>query len=141
VLLIQGKTPKIMANFVLSGQPLRVEREWTEQTIVLSPDPKQWTCMGARWDKVDEYGCDDIAVLLKDVNLDIMFVLFPLKVVPTHTEIAKDMHRMRPGRDFPGYPSYDVEQKYLPRGVILFDSVRIDYPTAEALANPAGDAT
>ncbi len=141
VLLIQGKTPKTMANFVLSGQPLRVEREWTEQTIVLSPDPKQWTCLGARWDKVDQYGCDDIAVLLKDVNFDIMFVLYPLKVVPTHPELAKDMHRMRPGQDYPGYPSYEVEQKYLPRGVVMFDSVRIDYPTPEALANPAGDAT
>ena len=141
VLLIQGKTPKTMANFVLSGQPLRVEREWTEQTIVLSPDPKQWTCLGARWDKVDQYGCDDIAVLLKDVNFDIMFVLFPLKVVPTHPELVKDMHRMRPGQDYPGYPSYEVEQKYLPRGVIMFDSVRIDYPAAEAQANPAGDAT
>lgn len=141
VLLIQGKTPKTMANFVLTGQPLRVEREWTEQSIVLSPDPNQWTCLGARWDKVDQYGCDDIAVLLKDVNFDIMFVLFPLKVVPTHPELVKDMHRMRPGQDYPGYPSYEVEQKYLPRGVIMFDSVRIDYPSAAAEANPAADAT
>jgi Cadherin-like beta sandwich domain/Putative Ig domain len=141
VLLIQGKTPKTMANFVLSGQPLRVDRDWTEQSIVLNPDPKQWTCLGARWDKVDQYGCDDIAVLLKDVNFDIMFVLFPLKVVPTHPELVKDMHRMRPGQDYPGYPSYEVEQKYLPRGVIMFDSVRIDYPAAAAEANPASDAT
>ncbi len=141
VLLIQGKTPKTMANFVLSGQPLRVGHDWTEQSIVLSPDPKQWTCLGARWDKVDQYGCDDIAVLLKDVNFDIMFVLFPLKVVPTHPELVKDMHRMRPGQDYPGYPSYEVEQKYLPRGVIMFDSVRIDYPDAAAQANPADDAT
>jgi len=141
VLLVQGKTPKTMANFVLSGQPLRVEHEWTEQSIVLSPDPGQWTCLGARWDKVDQYGCDDIAVLLKDVNFDIMFVLFPLKVVPTHPELVKDMHRMRPGQDYPGYPSYEVEQKYLPRGVIMFDSVRIDYPAAAAEANPATDAT
>lgn len=141
LLLVQGKTAKTMANFVLSGQPLRVERDWTEQTLVLSPDPKQWTCLGARWDKVDQYGCDDIATLLKDVNFDIMFVLFPLKVVPTHPELVKDMHKMRPGQDYPDYPSYEVEQKYLPKGVIMFDSVRIDYPTAEAEANPAGDAT
>jgi hypothetical protein len=141
VLLVQGKTPKTMANFVLSGQPLRVERDWTEQTLVLSPDPGQWTCLGARWDKVDQYGCDDIAVLLKDVNFDIMFVLFPLKVVPFHPELVKDMHRMRPGQDYLGYPSYEVEQKYLPRGVIMFDSVRIDYPAPGAESNPAGDAT
>jgi len=141
LLLVQGKTPKTMANFVLSGQPLRIEREWTEQTLVLSPDPGQWTCLGARWDKTDQYGCDDITVLLKDVNFDIMFVLFPLKVVPTHPETVKDMHRMRPGQDYPGYPSYEVEQRYLPRGVIMFDSVRIDYPAAGAEANPATDAT
>jgi hypothetical protein len=141
LLLIQGKTAKTTPNFVLSGQPLQVGHDWAEQTLVLSPDPKQWTCLGARWDKVDQYGCDDIATLLKDVNFDIMFVLFPLKVVPTHPELVKDMHKMRPGQDYPDYPSYEVEQKYLPKGVIMFDSVRIDYPTAEAEANPARDAT
>jgi hypothetical protein len=141
LLLIQGKTAKTTANFVLSGQPLRVGREWTEQTLVLSPNPGQWTCLGARWDETDVYGCDDIATVLKDVNWDIMFVLFPLKIVPTHRELVKDLNRMRPGQDYPGYPSYEVEQKYLPRGVIMFDSVRVDYPADAAAAASGGDAT
>ncbi len=128
VLLVQGKTAKTTANFVLTGQPLRVEHDWTEQTLHLAPDPRQWTCLGARWDKVQDYGCDDIAAVLKDVNWDIMFVLFPLKIVPTHPELVKDMHKMRPGQDYPGYPSYEVEQKYLPKGIIMIDWVRIDYP-------------
>jgi len=128
LLLVQGKTAKTTANFVLSGQPLRVNHDWTEQTLVLAPDPKQWTCLGARWDKTSEYGCDDIATVLKDVNWDIMFVLFPLKIVPTHPELVKDMHKMRPGQDYPGYPSYEVEQKFLPKGIIMIDWVRIDYP-------------
>jgi hypothetical protein len=141
LLLVQGKTAKTTANFVLSGQPLKVGHEWAEQTLVLNPDPKQWMCLGARWDKVDQYGCDDITAVLRDVNWDIMFVLFPLKVVPTHPELVKDMHKMRPGQDYPGYPSYEVEQKYLPKGMIMFDWVRIDYPTSEAQVNPAADAT
>ena len=127
LLLVQGKTAKTTANFVLSGHPLRVERDWTEQTLVLTPNPEQWTCLGARWDKVADYGCDDIAAVLKDVNWDIMFVLFPLKIVPLHPELVKNMHQMRPGQDYPGYPSYEVEQKFLPKGIVMIDRVRIDY--------------
>jgi len=141
LLLIQGKTAKTAANFVLSGQPLHVGRDWSQQTLILSPDPKQWTCMGGRWDETSIYGCDDIATVLRDVNWDIMFVLFPLKIVPAHPELVKDINRLKPGQDYPGYPSYEVEQKFLPRGVIMFDSVRIDYPADAAAAEAGGDAT
>jgi hypothetical protein len=127
LLLVQGKTAKTTANFVLSGQPLRVEHNWTEQTLVLAPDPRQWTCLGARWDKVADYGCDEIGAVLRDVNWDIMLVLFPLKIVPAHPELVKDMHKMRPGQDYPGYPSYEVEQKFLPKGIVMIDRIRIDY--------------
>jgi hypothetical protein len=141
LLLIQAKTAKTTANFVLSGQPLRVGREWSEQTVVLSPNPRQWTCLGARWDETSFYGCDDIATVLGDVNWDIMLVLFPLKIVPAHPELVRDANRMRPGQDYPGYPSYEVELRYLPRGVIMFDSVRIDYPADGAGAGSGADAT
>jgi hypothetical protein len=141
LLLIQGKTPKTTANFVLSGQPLQVEHDWMEQTLTLTPDPKQWTCLGARWDKGNEYGCDDIAAVLRDVNWDIMFVLFPLKIVPTHPDRVSDLHKMRPGQDYPGYPSYEVEHKYLPKGIIMFDWVKIEYPASGGTASLSGDAT
>ncbi len=141
LLLIQGKTSKTTANFVLSGQPLQVERDWTEQTLTLTPDPGQWTCLGARWDKGSEYGCDDIAAVLRDVNWDIMFVLFPLKIVPTHPDRVSDPHKMRPGQDYPGYPSYEVEQKSLPKGIIMFDWVKIEYPAAGETAAQPSDAT
>lgn len=141
LLLVQGKTPKTTANFVLSGQPLRVEHEWTEQTLTLTPEPKQWTCLGARWDKRSDYGCDDITDVLRDVNWDIMFVLFPLKIVPTHPDRVSDPHKMRPGQDYPGYPSYEVEQKFLPKGVIMIDWVRVEYPAAGEPVGQSSDAS
>src|SRR3989304_8162581 len=56
---VQAKTDKTTANFALTGQPFRITRDWSEQTVTLAPDPKQWTCLGARHDMQDEYGGDD----------------------------------------------------------------------------------
>lgn len=121
LLLIQGKTDKTTPNFVLTGQPFRVTRDWSDQTVVLRPDPKQWTCLGARHDMVHEYGCDDVAKLLRDVNLDIILALFPLKIVPLSKDI-KDLHRTRAGQAYP------VDIEALPKGLIMFDTVKIEYP-------------
>lgn len=126
VLLAQGKTPKTTANFVLSGQPFRIAHEWSDQTITLAPDPSQWTCLGSRESMKKLYGCDDIATMLKDVNIDLILVLFPLKVVPVKP--VAEPHKLRAGQDFPEEASYDVQMKYLPKGVLMVDSVRIDYP-------------
>jgi hypothetical protein len=121
VFLVQAETKKTTANFVLTGQPFKITREWSEQTVTLVPDPKHWTCMGARHDMTDVYGCDDIAKVLADVNLDIIFVLFPVKVVPLCEKI-KDINQPRAVKDYP------VDPQYLPKGLIMFDTVRIDYP-------------
>jgi hypothetical protein len=121
LLLVQAKTDKTTANFVLSGQPFQVTRDWSGQTVVLRLDPNQWTCLGARNDMRDVYGCDDIARVLRDVNLDIIFVLFPLKVTPSCGQV-QDVHKARAGKDYP------VNQQELPAGLIMFDSVRIEYP-------------
>lgn len=126
IVLIQAKTPRTTANFVLTGQPFRIEHEWKEQTVTLAPDPKQWTCMGGRQSRKD-YGCDDVAVVLKDLNIDIMLVLFPLKVVPVGE--VKEPHKLRAGQDYlPAEPSYEVWQKYLPKGLIMVDWLQIEYP-------------
>ena len=121
LLLIQGKTDKTTPNFVLTGQPFRVTRNWTEQTVVLKPDPQQWTCLGARHDMTHEYGCDDVTKLLRDVNLDIIFALFPLKIVPLSKDI-KDLPRPRAAQAYP------VDIEALPKGLIMFDTVKIEYP-------------
>jgi hypothetical protein len=120
LLLVQAETQKTTANFVLTGQPFQITREWSEQTIVLKPDPKQWTCLGSRHDLADEYGCAEIAEVLRDVNVDFILVLFPLKVIPTG-EIA-DLHRPRAGEDYP------VRQEVLPKGLLMVDTVKIEYP-------------
>ena len=125
LLLAQGRAQGTTANLVLSGQPFKITRDWSEQTVTLAPDPGQWTCLGARESMKHTYGCADVAAVLKDVNVDIIFVLFPLKIVPVGE--AQDPDKLRPGQDYPGEPSYQVWQKYLPKGLVMFDWVKIVY--------------
>ena len=118
---VQATTAKTTANFALTGQPFKITREWSEQTVTLAPDPKQWTCLGARHDMQNEYGCDDIAKVLADVNMDIVFMLLPVKVVPACGGI-KDINIPRAVKDYP------VDQQYLPKGLVMFDTIKIEYP-------------
>ena len=62
-----------------------------------APDPKQWTCLGGRESQKNHYGCDDIETVLKDVNVDLMLVLFPLNVVPVNP--VAEPHKLRAGQD------------------------------------------
>ncbi len=119
--LVQAKTDKTTVNSALTGQPFKITRDWSEQTVTLAPDPQQWTCLGARHDMQDEYGCDDIDKVLADVNLDIIFILFPLKVVPAGVDL-QDIHTPRAVQDYP------VDQQYLPKGLIMLDTIKIEYP-------------
>jgi hypothetical protein len=68
-----------------------------------------------------EYGCDDIGEVLRDVNFDLIFALFPVKAVPACSGV-KDPDRPRAVKDYP------VLQDALPKGIIMFDTVRIEYP-------------
>jgi hypothetical protein len=126
VVLVQGRTPKTTANFALTGQPFRITHDWSEQSVTIEPNPAQWTCLGARWNDKHGYGCDDIATVLKDVNIDIMFVLFPLRIVPWGR--VADPNKLRPGEDYPEEPSYPVRIRALPKGLLMFDWVKIEYP-------------
>ena len=120
LLWVQAETQGTMANFALTGQPFQITREWSEQSVVLRPEPAQWTCAGGRADLVQQYGCADIAEVLKDVNLDLYLVLFPLKIVPpVEVELP---HRTRAGEHYP------VRQEFLPKGLLMVDTVRIEYP-------------
>ena len=123
---IQAKTDKTTANFALTGQPFKITHDWSEQTITLAPDPKQWTCLGARHDMQDVYGCDDISKVLADVNFNFTFLLFPVKVVPACGDVKeKDLNVLRAVKDYP------VDQQHLPKGLIMFDTVKIEYPNRE----------
>ena len=136
VLLAQAAVPGTTANLVLTGQPLTVTQDWSEQTIVLRPDPTDWTCLGARHDLQGYYGCAEPEDVLRDVNVDLILVLFPLEIVPTQP--VEDIHvgrahyrvtqaALRDGR--PADPGYEVDWSYLPSGRIELDTIRIDYPT------------
>ena len=119
VLLAQAKYPHAGPNYVLTGQPLAIEKDWTEQTLTLTDDEDQWTFLGARHDLTQLYSHAPIAEVLANVNLDLIFVLFPLTLKPVGP--VDDMHRAWAVKE------YAVDSQRLPKGLIMFDSVRIDY--------------
>jgi len=113
--------PKNWVNQVLIEQPLEITREWTEQTLHLVPDQSQWLNLGSRHDRTDMYGKAPIADLLRDVNGNIIFVLFPLDVRPLKP-IAGDPHILRAGSD------YEEDRSRLPEGYVMLDNIRIEFP-------------
>ena len=122
LLLVQAQVdgpPRTTANFILTGQPFKITPDWSEQTVQLAPDPRQWMCLGTRHDLTDVYGYGDIAEALRDVNIDIIFVLFPLTIVPIGA--VENIHRQWAARD------YKVDMQYLPKGLVMFDTVQIEY--------------
>ncbi|MEW6751786.1 MAG: hypothetical protein AB1505_12535 [Candidatus Latescibacterota bacterium] len=120
VLLVQAALGGMASAWVLAGQPIPVTGEWTTQTVTAVPDPQQWTCMGARHDRGDYYGRIDLATVLRDVNIDLMFILFPLHPRPMGP-IAGDPHLLRPGKDYP------VWQSSLPEGYVMLDALEIEF--------------
>lgn len=116
-------------NFVLTTQPFTVTPHWSEQTITLDPDPAQWLCLGARHDLNDVYGWGDIDSVLRDINIDIILLLHPLKIVPL-TPQSQGPHFRRPEIDYP------VDRSRLPSGEIRVDEVRIDFRAAASLPQP-----
>ncbi len=125
VLLAQGNVPtatnpKNWVNQVLIAQPLIVTPQWTDQTIQLVPDQKEWVNLGSRHDRLETYGKAPISDLLRDVNGDIIFVLFPIDV-QSLKPVAGDPHKLRAGDD------YEVDRSRLPDGHVMFDEVRIEF--------------
>ena len=125
VLLLQGNTSKDpekrhMVNQVLMGQPIQVTKDWSEQTITLTPDQKQWVQLGSRSSRLGFYGEAPISDLLRDANYDIIFVLFPLEVKPL-APVAGDMHEKV-------WERKDVDGARLPEGVVMLSEVKIEFP-------------
>jgi hypothetical protein len=108
-----------VVNQVLTAQPFAVTPEWSEQIITPVPDQKQWTQLGSHEDA--GYGQGPIEELLRDVNFDLIFILFPLDVRPLRP-VQGDHHRLRPGRDC------EVDRSRLPEGSVMLHEVRIEYP-------------
>lgn len=112
-------------NFVLTSQSFEVTPEWSEQTITLVPDPEQWLCLGARHDLMDVYGWGDIDRVLQDVNIDIILLLHPLKIVPLSPQ-QDGPHARRAEVD------YEVDRSYLPSGEISLKEMQIEFSDSSA---------
>jgi hypothetical protein len=120
LLLCQSTMDEICSGWLLTSQPISVGPEYSEQTIALIPDEKQWICLGARHDRGDFYGRIDLATVLRNVNVNILLVLFPLTISPMG-QMAGDPHRLRPEKDYP------VWRSVLPEGYVMLDTVKIDF--------------
>lgn len=124
MLLIQTDVGPVRTNWVLDKQPIAVNKEWTDTTLTLAPDDKQWTCLGTRGPGADcdHYGFAPIADALRDVNVNMILGLFPLNMVPMQPQKEGDLHRLRAGRD------YSVDRTALPAGDVWLDTVKFEYP-------------
>jgi hypothetical protein len=120
-LLVQSIQDRLCSGWLLTGQPFEVTPDWSEQTVVAAPEARQWTPLGSRHDRTDSYGIIELSRVLRDVNADILLVLYPLHVAPMGP-IAGDPHRLRPEKDYP------VWRSRLPEGYVLLDEVRIEFP-------------
>jgi len=119
---VQAQRGDVTPNYLMR-EPVPVTRDWSQYTLRLVPDDAAWRCMGGRHDRPDYAGgcrCN-IADVLRDVNADILFVLFPLKIVPIKPMSEEEMHHRRAGWE------YEVDPKVLPKGVIEFDWVKIAF--------------
>ena len=120
VLLAQANVGDVSVNYVLTGQPFRVTPDWSEQPVTLAPDPRHWQCLGTRHDLTHQYGYGDLADVLRNVDISLLLVLFPLDVAPAGP-VDGDPHLLRAGRDYP------VDQSGLAEGYVSLDEVRIDF--------------
>ena len=95
---------------------------------MLSEDPAQWTCVGGRHDLQELYGYGDIREALRDVNCDLILVLFPLNVVPIDVPIEmKD--RLRTHQEYE--PDYSTSFRAVSSNSTRF---RSNTPTDPRLA-------
>jgi hypothetical protein len=121
LLLCQGFHRETCTGWLLTGQPIAVTRDWSEQTITAVSDESNWTCLGSRHDRADFYGRTPLRTVLGDANANILLVLFPLDIAPMGP-LAGDPHRLRPEKDYP------VWRSRLPEGYVMLDEVRIQFP-------------
>ncbi|MCE9591184.1 MAG: hypothetical protein K8S99_11745 [Planctomycetes bacterium] len=118
----QADVGPIRTNWALTGQPIGVTKEWTEQTLHLTPDESQWTCMGVRKEGADcdAYGRAPIADALRDLNINVILVIGMLDVVPVGP-CPGDPHVLKAGKD------YFADRARLPEGEIWLDTVKIEF--------------
>lgn len=148
VLLLQGMVDGICTGYLLTGRPIPVTPDYQDVRICLTSDPSAWTPLGSRHDRTATYGVKPFERLLACVDVNFMFVMFPLDVRPIpalfpppvgfqpepggrdpsfgydepETDPDRGPHLLRPERD------YAVRRELLPSGFVLLSRVQIDFP-------------
>ena len=120
LLLIQGTHDGITSPWVLTGQPIEVTEDWSEQRIRLLLDESQWLCLGARHDRKETYGWLPLDKVLGGVTNNIMLVNFPVQIRPMGS-IQGDVHLLRAGKDYP------LWQYPLPEGYVMLDTFEVHF--------------
>jgi len=120
LLLVQGRVGDICSGWMLVGQPIRVTQEWSEQTITAVLDAQQWKCLGTRPDRADMYGTIALESILRNVNVNLYLVTYPVNAVPMGP-VDGDPQRLRAGRDYP------LWQCKLPEGYVMLDTFRVEF--------------
>lgn len=120
LLLTQAKINGIWVNYVLTGQPFKITPVWSVQTVKLIPEESQWRRLGSRHDRKDFYGYGAIEDVIRDLNGNIIFVLFPLNIVP-EGQFEGNLHLLKAGEDYP------VKKEFLPQGNVIYDYVQIEF--------------
>jgi len=118
--LIQSRQNGICSGWMLTSQQIFIEKQWTEQTLMLTADASKWTSLGSRPDRADTYGELPLEEVLANVNVNLYLALFPLDVRPKG-DLDGDPNILRPGRD------YRVWQAFLPEGYVVLDSVSLRF--------------
>ena len=120
VFLAQAQVDGVTSGWLCTGRPFQVGPEWGEAAAVLDPDPALWQCLESRHDRTDMYGHVPLERVLADVNADVLFVLFPLRVAPMGP-IQGEPHILRPVKDYP------VWRSRLPEGYVTLDTLEIAF--------------
>lgn len=128
VLLAQAKVREHYQNHVLTSQPIAVGQDWLRTTLHLAPDDSQWVSLGSRHDRTATYAHGSVEDVLRCLNGDIIFVLYPLDVRPL-APLPMDAHLVRAGED------YTADAAYLPEGSAAMRSIEIEF--APGVARPA----
>ena len=118
--LLQGTVEGICSGWVHTGEVFSVGEDWAEPTVTLDADPARWKALGSRHDRTDMYGVKPLDKVLGKADVNIMFLLFPINVVPMGS-IDGDMHKLRPNREYP------VWRHELPEGYVTLNSVEIEF--------------
>ena len=120
VLLLQGAESGVCSGWMLTGKPFLVGPSFIETSVELGSDPNDWTALGSRHDRNDMYGVRPLADVLSNVNVNIMILLFPLRIEPMGPLVG-DVHLLRPEKDYP------VWRSELPEGYVVLGSVSISF--------------